>query len=167
MVGAGREAMLRSDWAEAEKRFREDLTEHDSAEAHHGLGQALWFRGQLRASMAHHGLAYERYREAGDPAAARVACWLAMEQLALNGDLHSARGWLDRAASTVGEEPSVGLGWFLLTRSALGVGPPGEGARAAIELARSLGDRDLEASALAMAGRASVNEGRVGAGIDL
>lgn len=180
MAGAGREAMLRSDWAGAEEWFRQALTEQDSAEAHHGLGQALWFQGELRAAIAHHGLAYERYREARDPSAARVACWIAMEQLALNGDLSAAREWLERAASSVDPaEPSSGLGWFLLTRSALGpaagpaLGPAvgmesaREGAQAAIELARSLGDRDLEACALAVAGRALVDEGRIDAGMAL
>ncbi len=168
MVSTGREAMLRSDWAGAEEQFRQALTERDSAEAHHGLGQALWFQGELRAAMAHHGLAFERYREGGDPAAARVACWIAMEQLAINGDLSAAHDWLDRAGAAVdGREPSPGLGWFLLTRSALGVGPAGEAAWAAIELARLFGDRDLEVSALAMAGRSLVNEGRVDEGMAL
>ncbi|MGH2718480.1 MAG: hypothetical protein ACRDJU_07875, partial [Actinomycetota bacterium] len=95
-------------------------------------------------------------------------------QLALNGDLVMARGWLERAASPLeGSPTSPGLGWFLLTRAALGAGPgAGSGAAQdaagrALELARSAGDHDLEVSALAIAGRAAVNEGRVEEGMAL
>ena len=171
MVGAdeierGRAALAAGDWEAAGLLFHAALAQGEAAEAHEGLGTALWWMCEPRQSVRHRERAFVLFRQAGEAArACLLAVDLVVTYLVNLGNEPAARGWLARGESV---ERGVGAntaahGWLLLARGY--VERDEIRARQLLEeslaWARSAGDVDLELVALADLGLAHVAAGRV------
>lgn len=165
----GNEALEAGDWSGARDRFRAALAEEETAEALAGLGDALWWLGEIGGAVTYRQQAYASFRRRPDPArAAIIAMRLCIDYRANFGNAAASRGWLARAASLVdgfGIEPL--RGWLLLTAAYDGSDPVGgeAWARKALEAARLSGDLDLELCALSQIGASLVEQGRVEEGV--
>src|SRR5215208_2208615 len=113
-LAAGRAALERADWAEARARFEAAAAARDAPEALEGLSRAAWWQGDQEATMAAREQAHRAYHRAGDVCgAARMAMWLASDQLDCRGDDAVASAWLQRAGALVAEhEPCPEQGWI-------------------------------------------------------
>ncbi|HET9672852.1 MAG TPA: response regulator transcription factor, partial [Actinomycetota bacterium] len=145
------------------------LEEADTPEAHDGLARALWWQGVVDGAIEHRERAYAQRRERGEPAeAARLALWLAREYLEAVGNEPASGGWVARAAGLLrGQPEGPAHGWLELTYGTRTADPAEMRSRAeaALELARRLGDPNLEASALALVGRGRILDGQVDDGL--
>ena len=144
----------------------------ETAEALEGLSWAAWWLDDAKTVFAAREGAYRLYRAEGSAAAAaRMATWIAADQLDFHGAAAAASGWLRRAHRLLDElEPGPDHGWlafhdgYIAHRS-------GEGERAR-ELARSAADigrrssvPDLEMLGLALEGASLVADAEVDAGM--
>lgn len=174
-LAQGTAALARAQWLEARTAFEAALAQADTPEAHDGLGIALWWLNEIRASHEQRAAAYLAYKKRGDHRiAARIAAWLAREQVFFQGNVSGMNGWFARAerllANEVGTitERSAELGWFILWRGSM-QGSPVElegAANEAMVFAREFADDDLEIEALAFGGQAQVMQGHVQAGMN-
>jgi ATP/maltotriose-dependent transcriptional regulator MalT len=163
-------ALERADWETARSAFERVLDSGDVPDAHEGLGQALWFLGDIAAGIATRERAFEGYVRAGRcDDAARIAVWVSHQHL-LGGRASAARGWLARAERALeGAGSCAGHGWVAVERArhAANVEEQIGHARRAMEVARACGSDDLEVFALSLLGRAEVSAGRAEAGMTL
>lgn len=173
-VVEAQEALERGDWSAAKDAFHAALEHEESAEALFGLGNALWWLGEMESSVRYRERAYAAFRRRPDPAqAALTAVYLCYTYNASFGNHAAARGWLARAATLVTEQELAPLaGWIQLCRATVAsdTGDPREAvaqAREAREAARRFGDTDLELCALSELGAALVELGRVEEGASL
>lgn len=170
-VASGRLALRDGRWADARAAFDAALTQHESAEALAGLGEALWWLCEAKPSVRHRERAFVLLRKSGDvTAAGRMAVDLAISYVVNLGNEPAAHGWLARAERvTEALEPNPLQGWLWLLRGFLSGHT--ETARRllklAIEFARTSGDADLELVALADLGLAMVVAGDVDEGLAL
>ena len=82
----------------ARRHFETAIHRRETGPALDGLSDALFWLGELEASLHHRSRAFAIYREAGDLCrAARAALWLAMGYLSGFGNAPAANGWLQRA----------------------------------------------------------------------
>jgi ATP/maltotriose-dependent transcriptional regulator MalT len=168
-LARGEEALHAGDWETARSVFEGSLAEADTARAHDGLGRALWWLGDSGGALDHRERAYVGYRREGRKAdAARIALWLSREYLDAVGNEPASNGWVARARGLLSEhEPGPELGWLEVTLGERAMDPPtirshGE---AALQIGRRLADPNLEASALALVGRAAVLDGDLEGGL--
>src|SRR5215813_10476332 len=112
-VSKGTSALENAKWAEAKKQFEAALKEADSPEAHDGLGLALWWLNEISESHEQRTLAYRGYKSNGNlPKAARLAAWLAREQVFLRANVSAMNGWFTRAFHLVEEMSACAeVGW--------------------------------------------------------
>jgi ATP/maltotriose-dependent transcriptional regulator MalT len=171
-LAAGREALARGRFAEARKCFEAAVEEGDSPEALEGLGTAAEWMGNDASLFDARQRAYQLYRERGSVRdAARVAIQLGWDHRVIRGEHAVANGWLQRAHQLLDPlEPGAEHGWLALREASLrlGGGRVSEAAgltAGAAQLGRSLGDPDLELTALALQGLVLVNQGRVADGM--
>jgi len=156
-------AMERADWESARVAFEAVLEAGESADARDGLGQALWFLGDIAGGIAMRERAFEEHLRAGRcDDAARLAVWVSHQHF-IAGRASAARGWLarsERALEDVGG--CAGHGWVAVERArhAGSVEEQIAHARRAMEIARENDASDLEVFALSLLGRAEVNAGR-------
>ena len=166
----GMRAMERADWAAARIAFAAVLESGESAEARDGLGQALWFLGDVAGGIAMRERAFEEYVRAGRcDDAARMAVWVSHQHL-IAGRVSAARGWLARSERALENiEGCAGHGWLAVERArhAGSVEEQIAQARRAMEIAREHDAGDLEVFALSLLGRAEVNAGRPEHGMKL
>ncbi len=105
----------------------------------------------------------------GDAArAARIALWLSREYVEAVGNEPASNGWLARAQGLLRDvESGPAHGWLDLTLGSRSFDPAEmrELAEAALGTARRSGDAELEASALALLGRALLLGGEFDAGV--
>ena len=166
---AGIAALGKSDWRQAKACFEVALSENkDDPPAHDGLGVAHWWLNEIDAHR-HRSAAYIGYKKRGDlRKAARIATWLAREQVFLSANISAMKGWFARAERLLGEAgPCPEYGWFTILRASM-LAPPADlekAAEEAITVARQFDDTDLEAVALAFCGLAKVALRRVVAGM--
>lgn len=169
LVVRGEEALTAGDWEGAREAFAAAVDEDASSQALDGLGRTLWWLGDVDGAIEHRERAYAVLRKAGEPAAAaRIALWLAREYLEAVGNQPASNGWIARAEGLLrNAEPGTVHGWLSLTRGGLSFDPAEmQGhAEAALEVGRNSDDVDLEASALALLGRAMLLAGEFDAGI--
>ena len=165
---AGERALEAGEWSAARSSFEAALELEETPEAQVGLGNALWWLDETEASLRYRERAYSAFRNRPDPFhAAATALQLAAHYGGNLGDVPAARGWGARAGRLVEEFELAPLeGWVLLSRAAgasSGGNPQvGEGfARQALEIARRIGDTDLELCALSQLGGALVLMGSV------
>lgn len=169
-ITRGKQALARAQWRTARDAFQNALAGDDTPEAQDGLGIALWWLNDIRASHEHRTLAYNAYKKRGDVCtAARLAAWLAREQVFFQGNVSSMNGWFARAERLLEQAgPCAEWGWFLLWRASMVASPPEleRAAQAAIGLAREHADADLEFFARALLGQARVMQGHVQDGMN-
>ncbi len=141
-------------------------------EAFEGLSWAAWWLDRSEVLFDARERAYRLYRKRGDAAgAARMATWLACDQLDFHGASAVAGGWLARARRLLDPlEPTPDHGWlaFLEGYMASGGGEmakAAELARCATELGRRFGVPDLEMLGLALEGATLVARARVEEGM--
>jgi DNA-binding CsgD family transcriptional regulator len=167
----GRAALEAGRWKEARTAFAAALAEEETAEALDGMGAALWWLGETRASVAHTERAYAEFRRAGDAVSAALAAISLSVTWMSNFDNHAAAGgWLARAERVMaGQDPNPLRGWLWLLRAYLEPDPgrAQELYQRALELARTSGDVDLELCALGDLGLTLVTIGRAEEGLAL
>jgi LuxR family transcriptional regulator, maltose regulon positive regulatory protein len=155
-LGAGR-------WEAARAFFEEAVADEELPEALEGLSWAAWWLDDAEAVFAARERAYRLYRKRGDAAGgARMATWLAADQLDFRGAAAVASGWLARAHRLLDPlEPGPDHGW-LAFHDGYVAHAGGDTARArehaafAAELGRRFGVADLEMLGLALEGAALV-----------
>jgi DNA-binding CsgD family transcriptional regulator len=170
-LAAGRAALEAGRWEEARAAFAAALAEEETAEALDGMGAALWWLGETRASVAHTERAYAEFRRAGDAVSAALAAISLCVTWISNFDNHAAAGgWLARAERVMAEaDPNPLRGWLWLMRAYLepDAGRAQELYQRTLELARASGDVDLELCALGDLGLTLVAAGRAEEGLAL
>ncbi len=171
LLASGDAALRAGDWAAARAAFEGVLEREEVPEAMFGLGDALWWLGEIDLAIGVRERAYGAFRSRPDPAqAAIVAMRLCLTYRANIGNHALARGWAARAVRLVEDFGVEQLrGWALLTR-ALVAEDAAEGeamAREAHDFARRSGDADLELSALSEIGAWLVEGGNVEDGVSL
>jgi DNA-binding NarL/FixJ family response regulator/lipopolysaccharide biosynthesis regulator YciM len=166
----GRLAMERGDWQAAREAFEAVLEDGESADAREGLGQALWFLGEVAEGIASRERAFEEHLRAERCSdAARVAVWVSHQHL-IAGRASAARGWLARSERALGGiEGCAGRGWVAVeqARHSTSVDEQIGHARRAIEIARETGEDNLEVCALSVLGKAEVTAGHLDEGMRL
>ncbi len=171
LLTSANEALKAGDWAAARSAFEAALEQEEAPEALFGLGDALWWLGDVELAIRYRERAYAAFHRRGDPAhAAIVAMRLCLTYRANIGNHAASRGWAARAARLVEDFQVEPLrGWALLTRASVADDPAaGEAlAREAYEIARRSGDADLELCALSEIGAWLVELGRVQEGVSL
>ena len=110
----GWEALRALRWADARTSFEGALAIEESADALEGLSWAAWWLDDGAALFASRERAYHLYREGGDPAsAARMATWLACDEIDFNAAISVASGWVGRAHRLLDPlDPSPDHGWL-------------------------------------------------------
>jgi hypothetical protein len=112
-LAAGRAALAAGRWEEARDAFAAALAEQETPEALDGMGAALWWLGETRASVTHTERAYAGFRRAGDAVSAAVAAMSLCVTWISNFDNHAAAGgWLGPGRAGHGgrrPEPAPGL----------------------------------------------------------
>jgi DNA-binding CsgD family transcriptional regulator len=164
-----RAAFAGADWQAAKEFYRLLLAaDPDDPDALDGLGQSLWWLGEKRAGMELRAKAFVGYQRRGDnERAGFIAAYLAAEYR-IAGNPSVALGWLGRARRLLeGLDDCAARGWLeieLSKRAAEPVDEERHGQRG-LELARRIGDSDLEAAALSHVGLARISQGRVEEGM--
>jgi LuxR family transcriptional regulator, maltose regulon positive regulatory protein len=159
-------------WEAARAVFEDALAAEETPEACEGLSWAGWWLDDERVVFDARGRAYRLYRRAGNaPAAARMAAWLAGDQLDFHGAWAVASGWLRRAHRLLDPlEPGPDHGWLAFFEGYLALqggetAAAAELARRATELGRRFAGPDLEMLGLALEGSTLVSSARVEEGM--
>ena len=170
-LAEGRRLLAANNWAAAAVAFTSVLDGSDDPAAHDGLASAMWWLRDVDRAITERTAAYRGFRRVGeDVKAFRAAIWLAREYSEAVGNESVSRGWLARAEGLASKlPPGVERGWLAVTRGLLGVDPATarDDARAALDVARSFADPDLEATALALLGLGTIAAGNVPDGMTL
>jgi ATP/maltotriose-dependent transcriptional regulator MalT len=156
-----------ADWSTAraayERALASDPPPAEAGAALEGLGQALWFLGEVAEGIAAREAAFAAYADAGSPDdSARVGVWVSHQHFVV-GRTSAARGWLARADRALTQVPEcAGHGWVAVERArhATDVEEQAEHCRRAVGVARRTGRSDLEVFALSLLGRAEAAAGR-------
>ena len=169
LMAAGNAALASGDWTAARAAFTTVLEHADDAEAHDGLARSLWWTDGSSRAIEERTRAYAGFRSAGeDRAAAEVALWIAHEFQVGVRNPAAAGGWLSRASrllSRLPEQPAhARVELVRCERAGDPVVARGH-AKAALEIARRLGNADLEITALGRLGLAAVRAGAVESGL--
>ncbi len=170
-VADGYAALARGDWTAAREAFDAALDAGGDVdpEALDGRGRALWWLRDADGAIASRERAYAGFRRDGELArAARIALWLSREYATVWGNEPAAGGWLARAERLLRDvAPGAEQGWLLLARAerTQDARASAELAAAAIEVAATAGDVDLEIRGLAQLGLARVASGDVDVGL--
>ena len=164
----GHEALEAGRWAEARAAFEEALVGTGSAEALAGLGDALFFLGDIGESVRCRERAYAASRRAGNvPEAIDSAVWLCLVYGMSLGNEAASRGWLARAESMADPDDGLSLAWVDYCAALLAT--DAQTSRDLIERAlatsHELGDPDLAVCALAERGVVLVKDGEIQAGL--
>jgi hypothetical protein len=169
LLEAGAGALEAGDWGVARDSFRAALDQRETAEALLGLGEALWWLGEIHDSVAYRERAYVEFRRRPDPArAAGIALTLCVHYRANIGNAAASAGWLARATRLVEEFALEDVRGWLMLMQAEDAEDPDVGEKLAHQsrsFARQSGDLDLELCALAQIGSSLVKQGRVKEGL--
>jgi ATP/maltotriose-dependent transcriptional regulator MalT len=160
-------------WSDAQAAFESALRIDASPHVLEGLAEALWWQGEVTASVAYYQRAYASYRDRGDSlAAAWTAIELCITYKCCLGNEAAARGWLSRARTAASaSDLAVVQGWlwsfegYLELEHNLALAAAFE--EKALAYAHASGDRDLELISLANLGIALAKSGRVDEGLRL
>jgi DNA-binding CsgD family transcriptional regulator len=164
-----RGAFARADWQAAKDLYEQVLAaDPEQPDALDGLGQSSWWLGDKQTGMELRAKAFAGYQRRGDrERAGFIAAYLAAEYR-IAGNASVAQGWLGRAQRLLdGLDDCAALGWLEIEFSKRAAEPVEEehhGQRA-VELARRIGDSNIEAAALSHVGLARVSQGRVEEGM--
>lgn len=162
-LGPCREALGRGEWTQARSCFERALSVGESAEALEGLSWAAWWLDDAEGVFEARERAYRLYKQREDDAgAARMATWLAVDQLDFNGAAAVASGWLRRARRLLEPlEPGPDHGWLAfhegyVAHASGDTATARELAATAAGIGRRFGVPDLEMLGLALEGGALV-----------
>jgi LuxR family maltose regulon positive regulatory protein len=165
---AGLGELREAHWEAARERFQAALELEETPEALEGLSWAAGWLDDGDAVFAAREGAYRLYRRRADAAAAaRMATWLAADQLDFFGAWAVASGWLRRAHRLLDTlEPGPEHGWLAFHEGYLAHAEGDTGtatalAEHAIELGRRFAVADLEMLGLALQGATLVGCARV------
>jgi hypothetical protein len=113
-LSAGWAQLADGEWAAAKASFADALAHEETPEALEGLSWAAWWLDDAEAVFDARQRAYRLYRRRGESAsAARMATWLAADQLDFRGAVAVAGGWLRRAERLLAPlEPGPEHGWL-------------------------------------------------------
>jgi LuxR family transcriptional regulator, maltose regulon positive regulatory protein len=171
-LDAGWAELAAGRWDAARASFDRALTAEETPEAYEGLSWAAWWLDDAEVVFETREHAYRLYRQVGDdPSAARMATWLASDQLDFYGAWSVASGWLRRAHRLLDPlEAGPDHGWLaflegFLAHAAGETATAEELARRAAQLGRRFGAPDLEMLGLALEGASLVSCARVGEGM--
>jgi LuxR family transcriptional regulator, maltose regulon positive regulatory protein len=169
---AGWSELRKAHWKAARERFEAALRTEETPEALEGLSWAAWWLDDADTVFAAREGAYRLYNRRPDPAgAARMATWLAADQLDFFGAWSVASGWLRRAHRLLDAlEPGPEHGWLAFHEGYLAhadghTETAGTLAAQATELGRRFGVADLEMLGLALQGATLVGCARVDEGM--
>ena len=159
-------------WEAARALFEEAAGAAEAPEAFEGLSWAAWWLDDAEAVFAARERAYRLYEAAGDIAgAARMATWIASDQLDFHGAFAVAGGWLGRAHRLLDPlEPGPEHGWLAFLEGYM-AHAGGETAKASAlgrrsaELGRRFAVPDVEMLGLALEGATLVAGARVAEGM--
>jgi tetratricopeptide (TPR) repeat protein len=159
-------------WSTAMVFFEQAVAVEETADAFEGLSWAAWWLDRADVVFQARGRAYGLYKKRGDAVgAARMATWLACDQLDFRGAFSVASGWLARAHRLLDPlPPGPEHGWLAFFDGYLASGG-GDTVRAldlaaqAAELGRGLGLPDLEMLGLALEGATLVADAQVQEGM--
>jgi len=159
-------------WTAAIRAFEQEIAAEPTPEAVEGLSWAAWWLDRADVVFDARVRAYRLYKRSGDAAgAARMATWLACDQLDFRGAVAVARGWLARARRLLDPlDPGPEHGWLAFFEGYIAAGG-GDTARAsecalrAAELGRRLDVPDLEMLGLALEGATLVTCAQVEEGM--
>jgi len=169
LVARGNEALASGDWEAAREAFTAAVEQSPDPEASDGLGRTLWWLGDVDGAIDQRERAYASFRKRGDAVrAARIALWLSREYVEAVGNEPAGNGWLARAKGLLRDaEPGPAHGWLELTSGSRSLDPKEMRAHAdaALEIAHRSDDAELEASSLALLGRALLLGGEFDAGV--
>jgi LuxR family transcriptional regulator, maltose regulon positive regulatory protein len=171
-LSAGWAQLADGEWAAAKASFADALAHEETPEALEGLSWAAWWLDDAEAVFDARKRAYRLYRRRGESAsAARMATWLAADQLDFRGAVAVAGGWLRRAERLLSPlEPGPEHGWlafhdgYIAYLSGDTMRAEELGARAA-EAGRQFDVPDLEMLGLALQGAALVAGAQVQKGM--
>ena len=165
------ESLALGRWEQARQQLTGLLVEHESPEALDGMGTALWWLGDIQESLNFRKRAYAGYRAGQRNAeATTVALDISVCYLSNLDNPTVAQGWIARARSAAALSGDERLdGWLWLMEGYTSDDPERQRKLLgqALDLARRLGDPDLELSALTDLGLAMVSSGDVSAGLAL
>ena len=159
-------------WGAARASFAEAVADEETPEAFEGLSWAAWWLDDAESVFEARERAYRLYRKRGDAAgAARMATWLAADQLDFYAAEAVANGWLRRAHRLLEPlEPGPDHGWLAFHEGYIAHAEGNtDRARELGALAADLGRRfavsDLEMLGLALEGAALVASAQVEEGM--
>jgi tetratricopeptide (TPR) repeat protein len=147
-------------------------TTGDDAVARVGLAEEALKAGEVDDAAAHLSAAVREFTAAGDRRQAALGCARLGHLFAVAiGNLTAARSWFTRAIRLLeGEPPCIEQGWVAVAALGCDVDDPAvllARAELALDRARRFGDVNLETRALADAGLAHVQAGRLAEGMAL
>jgi LuxR family transcriptional regulator, maltose regulon positive regulatory protein len=172
LLAAGWAYLREGRWDAARSSFQVALADEESPEALEGLSWAAWWLDDADSVFDARERAYRLYRKGGDPAsAARMATWLAADQLDFHGAWPVASGWLQRAHRLLDPlEQGPDHGWLAVQEGYI-AHDQGDTDRACelatfgAEIGRRFGVADLEMLGLALEGSALVASAKVDEGM--
>jgi ATP/maltotriose-dependent transcriptional regulator MalT len=159
-------------WEAARAFFKEAVTAEATPEVFEGLSWAAWWLDDAAEVFEAREHAYRLYKAAGDGIdAARMATWLACDELDFHGAVPIANGWLARAHRLLDPlEDGPGHGWLAFFDGYM-ANADGQTAKAAklgrrsAELGRRFAVPDLEMLGLSLEGAALVATAEVEEGM--
>jgi tetratricopeptide (TPR) repeat protein len=170
---SGLQAFDRNEWLEAFTALSAaDAAEPLAAAQLERLAEAAWWVGKCDICIKTRERAYAQHLENGDLARAASVAIAVAEDYFHKLSRSVAHGWLQRADRHLSELPeSIEHGWMARTRAMLALDEERNPdaawkfAEQARDIARRLGDRDLETLALQDCGRMLVSQGKVAEGM--
>ena len=155
----GWEELQEGRWEAARAHFEQAAAADVTAEAFEGLSWAAWWLDDAEAVFAARERAFRLYEDAGDAAAAaRMATWLASDQLDFHGAFAVASGWVRRAHRLLDPlEQGPAHGWLAFLEGYIAhvggdTSKAAELGRRSAELGRRFDVPDLEMLGLAIEG---------------
>lgn len=159
LLQAGWADLREGRWQAGRGCFQAALAEEETPEALEGLSWAAWWLDDAETVFEAREQAYRSYRERGDATgAARMATWLAADQLDFHGARAVANGWFRRAQRLLDHlEPGPEHGWLAFHEGYVAhlngdTAAACEHAALAADLGRQHGIPDLEMLGLALEG---------------
>lgn len=169
LVATGKTSLDAGNWHDAKVAFEGSLAIEELAEGHLGLGEALWWLGDLAASLEHRERAYALFRSRGDVVqAALAALFIVLDYQDHVGNFAASAGWLARIERLLDEfDLDAFRGWaqFLRSNDDCDAADGERLAREALEAAKTNRDVDLELCALSQLGAHLVRQGHISEGI--
>jgi DNA-binding CsgD family transcriptional regulator len=169
LVAEGRAAIRRGDAGAARAAFSDAMTQAATGAVLEGAGHVAYLEREYTEAIAAWERAYGAYRAEGEHAGAvRVARKLAFMYGSVVGEPAVMRGWIARAQTLLGGDPGSREGGWV--SHVLGMFEPDPAKaeryfRAALEVARRVGDTDLESVTLARLGTSLVRVDRTEEGM--